>query len=320
MTGTGSPSATSATTTYELRVDGHLDDHWAATLGGLELTRLDDGTTSLTGPIVDQAGLHGVLARVRDLGVPLLGVHTLDGTEATPTLQPDPVHPATVRPALTGQLSTERLVLRPAIPADADATWTYRRLPDVGEWLTDPSTDLDAYRTTFTDPDRLAATVIVEHGRTLIGDFMLRIEDAWAQADVADQARRRQAELGWVLDPTHTGHGYATESVHALLAYCFTVVGVRRVVASCFLANGSSWRLMERVGMRREGHAIAESLHRSGRWLDTVSYALLATEWTASQPHGRRLGQGASRARVSTGPSPDRRSESESAGGRSSRA
>jgi hypothetical protein len=65
--------------TYEIRVAGHLDDHWTAILDDLALARLDDGTTSLTGPIVDQAQLHGVLARIRDLGVPLLKLRTLDG-------------------------------------------------------------------------------------------------------------------------------------------------------------------------------------------------------------------------------------------------
>ena len=53
---------------------------------------------------------------------------------------------------------------------------------------------------------------------------------------------------------------------------------MRRVVANCFLDNVASWRLMERVGMRRELHAVAESLHRDGRWLDTVGYAILADE------------------------------------------
>ena len=78
--------------TYEIRVAGHLADHWAATLGDLTLVRLDDGTTSLTGPLVDQAHLHGVLTRIRDLGVPLLMLHTLDGPVRPPRpgLTPDP--------------------------------------------------------------------------------------------------------------------------------------------------------------------------------------------------------------------------------------
>jgi RimJ/RimL family protein N-acetyltransferase len=108
---------------------------------------------------------------------------------------------------------------------------------------------------------------------------MLRREDAWAQTEVADRARGAQAELGWVLDPARTGRGYATEAVHELLRYCFEDLAVHRVSADCFLGNIASWRLMERVGMRRETHAVEESLHRSGRWLDTVRYAVLDEEW-----------------------------------------
>ena len=59
---------------YRVQVRGHLDDRWSDWLGGLDLLRQDDGTTVLVGPVVDQAALHGVLARVRDLGLPLLAV------------------------------------------------------------------------------------------------------------------------------------------------------------------------------------------------------------------------------------------------------
>jgi RimJ/RimL family protein N-acetyltransferase len=177
-------------------------------------------------------------------------------------------------------LSTERLRLRPATAEDTDATWAFRRLETVNEWLTGCPTDLAGYRALFNEPGRLATTVIVElSDATIIGDFMLRREDAWAQLEVAEQAVGAQAELGWVLDPTYSGRGYATEAVHAMLHHCFTELGVRRVVANCFLGNDASWRLMERVGMRRETHAVRESLHRSGQWLDTVAYALLAEEW-----------------------------------------
>jgi RimJ/RimL family protein N-acetyltransferase len=264
-------TTTGRSAAYEIRLGGLLDDHWSVMLGDLTLTRDGDGTTVLTGPVADQAQLHGVLARVRDLGVPLLSLRTFD-CAATAT--------GAVKPTLARELHTERLTLRAATAADADGTWAYRRLESVGEWLTEIPTDLEAYRATFTDPARLAATVIVElPDGTLLGDFMLRLEDAWAQADVADQAPNTQAELGWVLDPAHTGRGYATEAVRALLTHCFDQLGVRRVVANCVLANDTSWRLMERLGMRREGHAVAESLHRSGQWLDTVTYAVLADEW-----------------------------------------
>ncbi|MGB3828803.1 MAG: hypothetical protein WA962_08485 [Ornithinimicrobium sp.] len=63
---------------YELRVQGHLDDRWSDWLGGLAVRRQADGTTVLAGSIVDQAGpLHGVITRIRDLGLPLLSVQRI---------------------------------------------------------------------------------------------------------------------------------------------------------------------------------------------------------------------------------------------------
>jgi RimJ/RimL family protein N-acetyltransferase len=177
---------------------------------------------------------------------------------------------------------TERLLLRAATVGDVESTWVFRRLPEVAEWVTELPPDLDAYRATFTDPDRLATTLVVEHDGEVVGDLMLRREDAWAQKEVAADARLSQAELGWVLDPRSTGRGFATEAVRELLRLCFEDLGVRRVVAYCFADNEPSWRLMERLGMRRETHAVEESLHRSRGWLDSYGYALLAREWSAS--------------------------------------
>lgn len=185
-------------------------------------------------------------------------------------------------PALRGTLSTARLVIRPGTESDAPATWRYRRLSIVNEWLSGSPESLEAYRETFQDATRLANTVIVEtkpeFGGDLVGDFMVRVEDAWAQTDVAPLAARRQVELGWVLDPGHTGNGYATEAVTAIIDYCFDALQAHRIVAGCFIDNESSWRLMERVGMRRELHAVRDALHRSGRWLDSVGYAILSDE------------------------------------------
>ena len=64
--------------TYRIRVSGHLDDRWSVWLGGLTVQRRGDGTTVLVGPVVDQAALHGVIARIRDLGLPLLEVKRAD--------------------------------------------------------------------------------------------------------------------------------------------------------------------------------------------------------------------------------------------------
>jgi RimJ/RimL family protein N-acetyltransferase len=66
------------------------------------------------------------------------------------------------------------------------------------------------------------------------------------------------------------------------LRVCFEDLGVHRVVAGCFVDNEASWRLMERIGMRRESHTVRDGLHRSGQWLDGYTYALLADEWAAA--------------------------------------
>jgi hypothetical protein len=59
---------------YEIRIEGHLETRWAAWFDGLALTHETDGTTVLHGPVVDQAALHGLLQKVRDLGLPLVSV------------------------------------------------------------------------------------------------------------------------------------------------------------------------------------------------------------------------------------------------------
>ena len=63
---------------YELRVDGHLDDHWTSWFDDLTLTHENDGTTTLRALVPDQAALHGLLTKVRDLGATLISVEVVD--------------------------------------------------------------------------------------------------------------------------------------------------------------------------------------------------------------------------------------------------
>jgi RimJ/RimL family protein N-acetyltransferase len=178
-------------------------------------------------------------------------------------------------------MTTSRLSLRPALAADLDATWTYRRLDEVNRWITSAPTTLEEYRKQWDDPDRLAKTLVIERQGAVIGDLMIAVEDAWAQTEVLPDAHDVQAELGWCLAPAYAGRGYATEAVREAIRLCFDELRLRRVTATCFAANDASWRLMDRVGMRREQHSVRDALHRSGRWLDGYGYALLAEEWAA---------------------------------------
>ena len=174
---------------------------------------------------------------------------------------------------------TERLLLRPALVEDVEPTWRMRRLEHVSRWLTRAPSSLAEYRSQFTVPESLAKSLVIELDGAVIGDLMIAVGDGWAQAEVLDDARAVQADLGWVIDPDFGGRGLATEAVTEVLRICFEDLRLRRVTAECFAANEASWRLMERVGMRREVHTVRESLHRSGEWLDGFGYALLAEEW-----------------------------------------
>ena len=71
-------------TSYELRIGGHLDQHWASWFEGFTITHQDDGTTTIRGVVRDQSELHGLLAKVRDLGAPLISVTPCDSRVSGP--------------------------------------------------------------------------------------------------------------------------------------------------------------------------------------------------------------------------------------------
>lgn len=186
--------------------------------------------------------------------------------------------------AVTWPLRTARLTIRPARPEDVDALWAYRRLEEVSRWLTSFPADRPDWDRMFAEPERLTRTLVVEHDGVVVGDLYLHVEDAWGQREVLDRCRNVQAEIGWCLHPDHTGQGFATEAAHALLGACFDQLRLHRVVANAFADNEASWRLMERLGMRRETWSVRDSYHRERGWLDGVSYALLADEWETARP------------------------------------
>ena len=70
----GNPGPYDESGFYEIRLRGHLDDRWTDRFEGLTITLEEDGNTLLTGRVVDQAALHGLLKKVRDLGMPLVSV------------------------------------------------------------------------------------------------------------------------------------------------------------------------------------------------------------------------------------------------------
>jgi RimJ/RimL family protein N-acetyltransferase len=87
-----------------------------------------------------------------------------------------------------------------------------------------------------------------------------------------------QAEIGWGLGVEYRGQGYATEAARALMGYGFHSLGLHRIYADTNTDNLASWKIMERLGMRREG-LLRSALYKEGQWLDQYVYGMLADEW-----------------------------------------
>lgn len=91
-------------------------------------------------------------------------------------------------------------------------------------------------------------------------------------------------ELGYVFNQNYQGLGYATEGAMAVLREAFDNMDARRVIAMCNPKNDASWRLLERLGMRREGHLLKNIYFKKDQygdpiWQDTYEYAILDEEW-----------------------------------------
>ncbi|MDT8718360.1 GNAT family N-acetyltransferase [Clostridium sp. 19966] len=91
-------------------------------------------------------------------------------------------------------------------------------------------------------------------------------------------------ELGYIFNPKYQGNGYATEACKALLQYAFERLNAHRIVADCNPENTKSWRLMERLSMRREGHYLKSATFKKTEdgkpiWWDGYEYGILEEEW-----------------------------------------
>jgi RimJ/RimL family protein N-acetyltransferase len=185
--------------------------------------------------------------------------------------------------AVDWPVRTARLTIRQMAADDVETMWQYRRIPSMYEWIGHDFSSLERFAEKMSTPGSLTRTLVLELDGRIVGDLYLAISDAWAQGEVAEQAKGVQAEIGWAIDPAYAGRGLATEAAAELLRICFEELGLRRLKALCFADNEPSWRLMERLGMRREEYAVQDSLHRTKGWLDGMTYALLADEWRARQ-------------------------------------
>lgn len=177
-------------------------------------------------------------------------------------------------------IRTERLVLRPFRRGDLDAVFAYRRREDVARFLFDVPLSREECALAIqqrigqvafeTVDDKIILGVELADSGVLIGEVSL----IWRSIEA------RQGEVGWIFDPNYQGRGYASEAAQAMLALGFGPGDLHRIAARCDVRNSSSWRLMERLGMRKEAHFREHALFKSA-WDEEFIYAMLAQEWRA---------------------------------------
>lgn len=177
-------------------------------------------------------------------------------------------------------MRSNRLILRQFSQQDVDPFYLYRSSPEVAQfqsWENYQYHDAELFvsKQSKCVPNQPGtwfqfAIALVETNQ-LIGDCALHT--------LLDEPRI--VEIGFTLAEEHQGNGYASEAVRALLSYAFNDLKKHKVIAFIDVRNEKSIRLLERVGMRREGHFL-ENYMSKGQWVDEYQYSLLQSEWENS--------------------------------------
>lgn len=173
------------------------------------------------------------------------------------------------------RVETPRLVLRRLRAEDLDALVAYRSDPEVSRYQSWSDYDAKRGRSLIEsmqgrqpgEPGWFQFAIALKDTDALVGDCALRTDED-----------PRLGEIGFTLSRGNQGQGLGTEAVRALLGYAFDTLQMHRVIAVTDAKNAAAAALLERVGMRREGHYL-ENAWFKGAWGDEFLYALLGREW-----------------------------------------
>ncbi|PLS04288.1 GNAT family N-acetyltransferase [Neobacillus cucumis] len=174
-------------------------------------------------------------------------------------------------------VQSNRLVLRQFSQQDIDPFYLYRSSPEVARfqsWENYHYHDAEVFveKQSKCVPNQPGTwfqfAIALTETNQLIGDCALHT--------LLDEPRI--VEIGFTLAEEHQGNGYATEAVTALLSYVFHDLQKHKVIAFTDVRNEKSIRLLERLGMRREGHLL-ENYMSKGQWVDEYQYSMLQSEW-----------------------------------------
>jgi RimJ/RimL family protein N-acetyltransferase len=174
-------------------------------------------------------------------------------------------------------LETTRLRLRRFTDADLALFMAYRNDPEVAryqswEGITEPEARAFLQEQKKARPgvpgQWLQIAIELKETGILVGDCALKVEEH----------DERQAEIGYTLARPYQGRGIASEAISRVLDYAFLTLGLHRVIAVTDCENSASVALLERLGLRREGHFL-QNIWFKGKWGDEYLYAILQEEW-----------------------------------------
>ena len=182
------------------------------------------------------------------------------------------------------RLETPRLVLRELGDDDATAVQMYAADAEVVrhlDWGPNAPEDTAAFLAMAQAArDAVPRTayhlaIVLRAGGQLIGGCRIEIRSAATGS----------GDLGYVLDRRHWGQGYATEAMHVLVAFGFGRLALHRIWATCDVDNLASARVLEKLGMQREGQ-LRQTVRRRGEWRDSHLYTILQPDWRGKRPGG----------------------------------
>lgn len=167
-------------------------------------------------------------------------------------------------------IETDRLIIREFYPEDWEQVWKYTSNANVMKYIPEgvfSETDAKEFVQTNMGKKAKYFPVIVKEENQLIGHmvFFRYFGD-------------HTYEIGWVFNPDFHSKGYASEAAYAILKYAFEELKLHRVIATCQPENIPSYRVMEKIGMRREGYFKKCIPHEDG-WWDEYYYSILEEEW-----------------------------------------
>lgn len=236
---------------YHIQVRGHLDERWSDWFDGFELVYCNEETI-LTGSVPDQAALHGILARIRDLGLIILCVKRLENNyigESANMIKAE-------FPKLFPRIETERIILMELTSDDAEAIFRNFSDPEISQkFLEQPLTDIgqarqfvEQFDAEFKQGKGFTWAIVFKENNACIGTC------GYGFVEIGNRG-----EIGFDLAKEYWGKGIMSESLKAIIDYGFSALQLLKIEAHTFSENDHAIHLLENLGFQLDH--ISEDSH-----------------------------------------------------------